>query len=106
MPSESAFTEAERDRIKAFAESGNPSDLVAGQRSTVTTRGRGSSVSRDTCREWRKAAHNEPASAIAYETSWSAAAVRKHSYGYCNHDESMVGEPADTPGQGPGGGHQ
>ena len=96
------WSDDERARIQAFAESGDPNDLTTAEKALQADHGQNGPVTIKKCRERRERVRDgdETGSDVTHSDSWSNTAMRDHIYGRCSHSESLVGEPAESPGPG------
>ena len=99
----SSWTPEQLERMQTFAESGDPSDL-AGE--PINNRRENTNpVSSEECAEWREYLRESPEHTPRdIGKSYAITTIRKHGRGRCQHPEETVGEPAEGPPQGPGGG--
>lgn len=96
------WNDDERARLKAFAESGDPDDLLTDDNSIHAGWQPNGETPLSLCKEWRERVRNseENAADVSREVSWSASTVRNHVYGHCDHPEHAVGEAAESAGPG------
>ena len=93
------WSDDERARIQAFAESGDPNDLTTDV-DVQGNPGSNGSVPAKKCCEWRERIRDggEDGPDVTHSEPWSNTAMRNHIYGRCSHPESVVGAAPESPG--------